>query len=57
MRIREDWGTEVERSRWASSCRWRLEGGRLNDRFGAPTGCGAWGHGLEWRGGLPLGAT
>ena len=56
--MREDWGIEVERSRWGSSCRWRLEGGRLNGRFGgAPTGSGAWGCGLEWRRGLPLGAT
>lgn len=57
----EDWGKEVERTLWGSSCRWhggwRLEGGRWSGRFGAPTGCGAWDYGSEWREGLPLGAT
>lgn len=54
------WGSEKEvgESLWGSSCRWRggwrLEGGRLSGRFGAPRGYGAWGYGLGVREASPL---
>ncbi len=45
MRMRGGGGEEVEKRPWGSSCRWRggwrLEGGRLSGRFGAPKGLGA----------------
>lgn len=57
MMMRWDLGKEVGRSRWGSSCHWRLEGGRLSGRFAAPTGCAGRGYWVEVGEGWPLRAA